>query len=64
MRNASHLSGRELWGDKDTVETKIMRKRLEWLGHLARMQEDCIPKICLFGWLPQTRPQGGGERTW
>ena len=27
--------------------------------NLARMPDFCTPKACLFGWLPQTRPQGG-----
>ena len=41
-----------------------MRRSLEWLGHLARMTPERIPKITLFSWLPQTRPQGGPRRRW
>ena len=33
-------------------------------GHLARMSEKRIPKIILFSWLPQPRPQGGPRRRW
>ena len=55
---------REQWGDEETITTKLMRRRLEWLGHLARMTPERIPKITLFSWLPQTRPQGGPRRRW
>ena len=55
---------REQWGDEDTITTKLMRRRMEWLGHLARMTPERIPKIKLFSWLPQTRPQGSPRRRW
>ena len=37
---------------------------MEWLDHLARMSNDCLPKMCLFGWLRKTRPSGGRRRRW
>ena len=37
---------------------------MEWLGHLARISNDCLPKICLFDWLRKTRPSGGLRRGW
>ena len=52
------------WEDEETITTKRMRRRLEWLGHLARMTPERIPKITLFSWLPQTLPQGGPRRRW
>ena len=55
---------RELWGDTETIEVKITKQRLEWLGHIARMSDHCMPKKALFGWLPQTRPQGGPRKRW
>ena len=55
---------REQWGDVETIETKLVKSRLEWLGHLARMQDHRLPKIGLFGWLPQARPCGGPRRRW
>ena len=55
---------REQWGDVETITEKLMKRRLEWLGHLARMPNCRIPKMCLFGWLPKTRPPGGPRRRW
>ena len=40
-----HISSRmmrEQWGDEETITTKLMRRRLEWLGHLARMTPERI----------------------
>lgn len=47
---------RTRWGDLESVTDKIQKKRLEWLGHLASMESDRIPKSILFGWLPPTTP--------
>ena len=55
---------REQWGNVETIDVKLMRRRLEWLGHLARMPDHRNPKICLFSWLPETRPQGGPRKRW
>ena len=52
------------WGDTEPVSVKITRRRLEWLGHLARMPEHRLPKSALFGWLPQPRPRCGPRRRW
>ena len=43
---------REQWGDVETITEKLMKRRLEWLGHLAQTPNCRIPKMCLFGWLP------------
>ena len=37
---------------------------MEWLGHLARMPDQRMPKAALFGWIPQPRPRGGPCRRW
>ena len=55
---------RNRWGDSETIAMKVMRRRLEWLGHVARMPDHCIPKQLLFGWLPQPHPCGGPRRRW
>ena len=42
---------REWWGDEELVDEKNQNRRLKWLGYLARMQDHCLPKSVLFGWL-------------
>ena len=54
----------ERWGDVETTSDKVTKRRLEWLGHLARMPDHRLPKYLLFGWLPQPRPRGGPRRRW
>ena len=43
-----------------------MKRRLEWLGHLARMQDHRLPRYaCLDGYLKHDHAEvqeGGGER--
>ena len=57
-------STREQWGDLETIATKVAKRRMEWLGHLAQMSDDRLPKRMLFGWLPKTRPAKGPRRRW
>ena len=60
----SSASVREMWGDVETITIKLMRRRLEWLGHLARMPDYRLFKIYLFSWLPQTCLPGRLRRRW
>ncbi len=39
-----------------TVGEMVQRRRLGWLGHVARMPDHRILKSMLFGWLSQPRP--------
>ena len=55
---------RQRWGDTRTVTQMVAARRMEWLGHLARMPTHRTPQKCLFGWLPQSRPQGGPKKRW
>ena len=55
---------RELWGDLETATTKVTKRCLKWLEHVARMPNQRIPKMALFGWLPELRPHGGPRKIW
>ena len=55
---------RRRWGDEETVSEKVQKRRLEWLGHLARMPDHRLPKVMLFSWLPQPRPRCGPRKRW
>ena len=55
---------RRRWGDEETVREKVQKRRLEWLGHLARMPDHRLPKVMLFSWLPQPRPRCGSRKRW
>ena len=41
---------REWWRDEQLVHERIQKRRLEWLGHRARMQDHRLPNRVLFGW--------------
>ncbi len=53
-----------MFGVDETIEEVIAAKRLRWVGHVARMGEDRLPKKLLFGWLPQKRPAHGTKMRW
>ena len=31
---------RDLWGDQETMDTKIAKRRLEWLGHVDSIKNE------------------------
>ena len=67
QQQLQHITNAELrrrWGDPGLVSDTLRKRRLQWLGHVARMDEDRIPKQLLFGWLPQTRPAHGPRLRW
>ena len=55
---------RRRWGDEDTTADKVHKRRLEWLGHLARMEDHRRPKFVLFGCFPPSRPRCGPKLRW
>lgn len=62
-----HLSTKDmlrLWGDERPLAVIIRQRRLEWLGHVSRMEDDRMPRRLLFGILPITRPPGGPKKRW
>ena len=42
----------------------VARRLLQWLGHLARMEDSRLPKSVLFTWFPANRPAHGPRRRW
>ncbi|XP_065180383.1 uncharacterized protein LOC135810929 [Sycon ciliatum] len=54
----------DTWGDKRLLAVRIHQRQLEWLGHVARMPPERIPKILLFGLLPSRCPPGGPRKRW
>ena len=62
-----HISSEQLQekcGNTKTITTKLQKRRLEWLRHLARMPDHCMPKITLFSWMPQPHPCCRPRRRW
>jgi hypothetical protein len=39
-----------------------MKERFRWLGHVARMKDDRLPKIVLFGQPSRTKRKAGHPR--
>ena len=42
----------------------IMNRRLQWLGHLGRKDNESLPKKMLFGELRKKRPCHGTKKRW
>ena len=42
----------------------VMDRRLQWLGHLGRMEDDRLPKKVLFGELRKKRACHGPKKRW
>ena len=64
---SEHITMQEVrrrWEDEELVAEKVRKRRLEWLGHVARMPNHRLPKTMLFGWLPQPRPRCGPRKRW
>ena len=55
---------RKRWGDEETAADKVKKKRLEWLGHLARMPDYRVPKSALFSWFLKPYPRCGPKKRW
>ena len=60
----TNLELRQRWGDIGTMSDHLRQRRLQWLGHVARMPDDRVVKQILFGWLPQSRPAHGPRLRW
>ncbi len=47
-----------------TIGDVLKQHRLRWLGHVARMEDQRLPKQLLFGEGTATRPRHGPKRRW
>ena len=52
------------FGMENSLKDTITARRLRWLGHLTRMEDDRVPKKVLFEWLPQPRHPHGTKMRW
>ena len=50
---------RSRFGDEKSVAEKVRSRQLEWLGHVARIPDNCMPKHLLIAALPAVRPACG-----
>ena len=67
QQRMEHISSAQVakrFGMEESLEDILIGRRLCWLGHVARMSEERIPKKVLFGWLPQRRPPHGTKMRW
>lgn len=47
-----------------TVENYYHRRLLRWAGHVARMDENRMPRKLITGWVAHPRPRGCPYMTW
>ena len=64
MQSITSYDIRQRWVDLETIEDKLIKKRLEWLGHLARMSNKRIPISALFGWRTPPCPRCRPKKRW
>ena len=48
----------------DSIDMYIARRQLRWLGHVARMDYDRLPRRVLSAWVPHRRPIGAPRMTY
>ena len=52
------------FGMEDSIEDLLMTYRLRWIGHIARMGDERLPKKLLFGEFEKKRPFHGTKKRW
>ena len=53
-----------MWGDTVSISDRVRHCQLEWLGHVARMEDARLPRRLLFSSLPLPRPACGPRLRW
>ena len=48
----------------DAADFYVARRQLRWLGHVARMDFDRLPRRMLSAWVPHKRPVGAPRLTY
>src|SRR5688572_9559886 len=62
-RIKNEVTRKEL-GQEETVIDRIRKKRLTWLGHVMRMDNNRLPSMALYGYVEGTRSRGRQQKTW
>ena len=62
IRTIMGVTKQQQW--RETMAEILMKHRLRWLGHLARMESYRMPKQLLFGEMQKKRPSHGTKRRW
>ena len=47
-----------------TIDQYITRRQLRWLGHVARMEKERLPRKLLTSWVRNKRPRGAPQFTY
>ena len=64
---SEHISNAQLFQwliDSETIASKLRHRHLEWLGHVARLEDIRLLKQILFGTQLSRRPAHGPRRRW
>ena len=67
QQHLQHISNEKVWqwvGMPTSLEVMIACRKLQWLGHVARIDDSLLPKQLLFGWLSHLHPAHGVKLRW
>lgn len=53
-----------IWYSRWDYNVLVMQRRLQWLDHVGRMSNDCLPKQLLFEEFLTARPVHGPKLWW
>ena len=48
----------------DAIDVSVSKRQLRWVGHVARIGYDRLPRKMLVSWVPSKRPIGAPEFTY